>query len=552
MLNRRLLPLSLLIAALGCGHEFLPPPDRQVHGDQRPIPARPEARDPSLANEILEMTFGHQLKQILDAPRAVRKLSGRPYEAINVDNFDEVPNSTWFTHRNGREPMSLAAIRQGPDRTGPPSAEGPWKIVALKCAGVTPGMTIVDARGERYIIKFDPPDFPELPSGTEVVASKLLYAAGYNVPENYIAFLDPDRLEIGAGTTVKVETNDKRDPIETRPMVREDLERALQRVMPGGPRRIRVLASRFLPGIPVGPWRYTGVREDDPNDLYPHEHRREVRGLYIIASWINHADMKEENTLDTYDPERRILTHYLLDFGASMGSNSTTASNPRRGQANSFDLKDSLMRLGTLGLYVHGYEKAPRTIRYPSVGYLENDLFKPHKWKPMYPVPAFENLTRRDAFWGTRIVTSFTDAQIETAVSAGQFSNPDAAAYMVRFLIERRDRIGRYWFARVNPLDRFACATAASVRFADLAAERGYAEAGRTRYLFEVLDAEGKTLAEGQTLDTRLDLEEAWKRHAFVAVSLLPQRPGLEAEPVLVYLVPEKTGWKVAGLRRCE
>jgi hypothetical protein len=79
----------------------------------------------------------------------------------------------------------------------------------------------------------------------------------------------------------------------------------------------------------VGPFSYTGRRGDDPNDIYAHEHRRELRGLYVVGSWINHADMKEENTLDMYGPESGQITHYLIDFGASMGSNSTGPSNPR-------------------------------------------------------------------------------------------------------------------------------------------------------------------------------------------------------------------------------
>lgn len=152
---------------------------------------------------------------------------------------------------------------------------------------------------------------------------------------------------------------------------------------------------------------------------------------------------------------QRHLVHYLLDFGASLGSNSTHPSNPRRGQANSLDVAHSAVRLLTLGLYVYDYERAPRAIRYPALGYLENGLFKPGHWKPMYPVPAFENLTRCDAFWGARIVTSFTDSQIKAAVAAAEYSDPEVAACMVRFLAERRDRIGRYWFARLNPLDRF-------------------------------------------------------------------------------------------------
>ena len=64
-----------------------------------------------------------------------------------------------------------------------------------------------------------------------------------------------------------------------------------------------------------------GLRSDDPNDLIPHEHRRELRGLRVIASWINHWDLKEMNTLDMYVEEggRKFLRHYLIDFGSSLG-----------------------------------------------------------------------------------------------------------------------------------------------------------------------------------------------------------------------------------------
>ena len=546
-------PVSIvLVSALlmgACGPKLVPP-DRLIPGDDRPLPARPRTRDPSLVNEVLEMTFGHQLWQVFDTPRLIHKIVGRPYQALNVDRFDEVPNSSWFTNRNGQRPLTKAEITRGPNVTGPPDAGGPWRVVAVKSAGVTPGMTIVDGRGRRYLIKFDPPEFEELPSAAECVAAKLLYAAGYNVPENYIAYLDPDNLKLDPGAVLSVATPDKRDPVTERPMTRADLAAVLDRVrLDRG--RARVLASLFLPGDLVGPWRYTGVRRDDPNDFCPHEHRREIRGLYVIASWINHADMKEENTLDAYDAERRVLTHYLIDFGASMGSNSTHPSNPRRGQANSFDLKDSFMRLATLGLYVHNYEKAPSTVRYPSVGYLENDLFKPDKWKPMYPVPAFENMTKRDAFWGAKIVTSFDDEQIAAAVAAGALSDPGAAACMTRFLRERRDRIGDYWFSRVNTIDRLTTRDD-TLLFADLAVERGYAQADASSYRFHIMDGAGMGLAQGRAASPHVVLQRSWREHRLLVISLLPERPDYRPNPVLVFLRADERGWDPVGIRRLD
>ena len=61
----------------------------------------------------------------------------------------------------------------------------------------------------------------------------------------------------------------------------------------------RVVASKALPGKPIGRIRFTGTRPDDPNDLVPHEDRRELRGYGVFAAWLNHVDAKAINTLDT-------------------------------------------------------------------------------------------------------------------------------------------------------------------------------------------------------------------------------------------------------------
>ncbi|MFT5374153.1 MAG: hypothetical protein ACI906_000969 [Candidatus Latescibacterota bacterium] len=517
--------------------------------DDAPLASIPPSRSTHLVEEIVDKSFDYQIKQILDLPRQVRRLVGKPYEALDVDAYDEVHNSSWFTQRIGYETFSPEQIRRGPNRSTGPDTTGLWTVLSLKTAGVTPGMTIVDARGDRYIIKFDPPAYAELASATEVIATRLLHASGYNVPENYIAYLNPERLVPGDNARLALAKADKRPARAKRPLTREDLQLIVARANPSGAKRVRVLASRFLPGRPIGPWPYIGVRTGDANDRYPHEHMRALRSLYVIASWLNHADMKEENTLDIFDENTRTVRHYLIDFGAAMGSNSTGPSNPRRGQANSFDLKDSLLRLFTLGLYVPAYERAQKTVHFSSIGYVQNELFNPGAWKPMYPNPAFENLTQRDAFWGARIATAFSNAHIRAAVMEGRLSNSDAAAALELFLRQRRDAIGRYWFARTNPLDQF-CATKDSLYFSDLAIDRGFADAATTHYVYNVTTGAGKKVATGSTTQRTLVLMKNWALHEKLIIHLNPERPHMAIAPLRVYLHRRDESWAVGGVSR--
>jgi len=45
--------------------------------------------------------------------------------------------------------------------------------------------------------------------------------------------------------------------------------------------------------------------------------------------------------------------------------------------------------------------------------------------------------------WGARIVSGFTDEHIREAVKLGKYSNPGAEDYIVKTLIERRDKVVR-------------------------------------------------------------------------------------------------------------
>ena len=82
------------------------------------------------------------------------------------------------------------------------------------------------------------------------------------------------------------------------------------------------MAQSGLPGRVIGGFKYFGTRPDDPNDVVPHEHRRELRALQVFGGWTNLVDMKAGNTLDTVITEngRSVVRHYLQDVGSTFGT----------------------------------------------------------------------------------------------------------------------------------------------------------------------------------------------------------------------------------------
>ena len=120
----------------------------------------------------------------------------------------------------------------------------------------------------------------------------------------------------------------------------------------------RVVASKALPGTPLGPFRYHSTRPDDPNDIYDHEHRRELRGLHVFAAWLNHDETRSGNTLDTLVTHkgRQIVRHHLIDFGSTLGSGSTVAQKPVPATSTS-EARPTFITMLTFGLYVSALDQ---------------------------------------------------------------------------------------------------------------------------------------------------------------------------------------------------
>jgi len=430
----------LLIAAPAGAQKFFPDDPLWRDRDDLPI-AQPMEIELSGGWDMIENTFG------IDRPPA------EPTErAVNVNTLGEVPDSSWFTNRIGQSPLPLGELRRGPaTREGP---EPPWTIIRGKSSGITPGFTIRDARGDVYFIKFDPADYPNLPSAADVIGTTFFHAIGYNVPENYIARFRPEELELSPTATIS--GGGRKDA----PMTEADLEQILAAARPRGDGSYRVVASLAVPGAPLGPRKFFGTRPDDPNDVFPHQDRRELRGYRVFCAWLNHDDSRAVNTLDVFVQRGQggFVRHYLIDFASILGSGSVRPQSLRAGNEYLLEWGPAFRSALTLGWW----DRAWRSVDYPDypeVGRFESDFFEPHAWRPEHPNLAFQKMRNDDAFWAARIVSHFDDEAIAAAVSTGQYDDSEAERYVVETLIERRDKIVAEYFTRLNPLHGFRVET---------------------------------------------------------------------------------------------
>lgn len=472
--------------------------------------------------------------------------------AMNINTVGEVPDSSWFTNRIGRARWTTERIVRGPNQgTGP--APGPWKVVGAKTEGITPGMTIRDSAGDTYFIKFDPPTNPEMASGAEVISTKFFYAFGYHTPENYLARIRPEDLVIDPST--QLEDQDGRQ----RPMDERDLDDLLEKAARHPDGTYRVIASKALDGRPVGHFRYYGTRSDDPNDIFPHEHRRELRGLSVFAAWLNHDDSRSINTLDVLvrEANRSIVRHYLLDFGSTLGSGSTQAQTTRAGNEYIWEARPTFITMLTLGLYVRPWARIPYP-DIPAVGRIEATYFRPEDWKPEYPNPAFLNARPEDRFWAARIIAQLTDDDIRGVVATARFSDRRATEYLTDTILSRKAKVLMTWLNATNPLVDFALWPDGTLTYRNAAELVGVAKpAERYAIRWSRFDNGSSTHSPvgGEqsvtALRTRAPRELLTADYVSASIRAFhPDRPEWE-QPVVVYFRRAPDGsWSLVGLER--
>ena len=131
------------------------PPPLTVDADDRHIPEPREQR----VSELYAIVYNSWMRHLSPAERVA---AVRDAGALNVNAWDEVPDSSWFTNRIGPRSLSFDEICAGLE--GEPPETGAWAALRVEDEGYTPKLRVRDQAGRTYVLKFDP-STPEKNSG---------------------------------------------------------------------------------------------------------------------------------------------------------------------------------------------------------------------------------------------------------------------------------------------------------------------------------------------------------------------------------------------------
>jgi hypothetical protein len=540
---RRAGVLALSVGALGLYATGASTQGQRYFPDD-PIAREPESQDASKTaeyegSELYDLTFnlfvnsGHE-------PSGLR--------SKNINTIDEVPDSSWFTNRVGTRAMTTEELVRGPV-VGRPPDPSKWVIIREKTSGAHPGFTAQDANGETWFLEFDPPQYPGGATGAVAISTKIFHALGYNQVESFLTTFDPKKATIDPKATVR-RPNGQRTPFN-----QDDLNAILEIVARRGDGTYRVIAGRLLPGRIIGPFHYNGTRPDDPNDLVPHEYRRELRALRVFGAWTNLTDFKTKNTLDAVVTEngRTFVKHYLQDVGSTFGMNNDKHEWDL-GWEYFFEGAPSRKRLFTLGFGLSPWQTVDYD-EYPEIGKFEGTEFDPRKWRPQTPTMTYMEMRDDDAFWAARRVAAFTDEMIRALVKVGEFSDPAAEKHLADVLIQRREKIKNTYLTAVNPIvNPRLDAKGLTV---DNAAVAGGVAQGPVTYraawmTFDNATGTTKPISETTSTTTTMAAPNGVPTSGFVAVDIAAEHASYAAwkRPVRAVFRQDGGSWKLVGLER--
>lgn len=415
-------------------------------------------------------------------------------EAVNVNSMDEVPDSAWFTNRLGIRPVSRDELRLNACPTdkllNPGDADGTWIISEGKTSGSTPGFIMrVPGKG-KYLVKVEAHG-PERQVAATIVGEAVYYATGFYASCEQALWVRPSIFKVAPG--LRARHGNFGDLYDFDQKAVDDL--FAQSTMHDG--LLRVSASSWIPGYVLQQFRYQGVRGDDPNDVIPHENRRELRAARLLAAWIGNVDCREGNSLDTWiadgahgapDSSPGHVVHYQLGTSAALGNVWSQAELSRRfGYSYILDWKDMAIDFVTFGAVTNKYETVEKMPGHEIFGYWNVADFDPEHWKNEYPNPAFDRMTERDGAWMARILAHFTPEMVRTLAEMSLFSDRTNTDYLDAVLRGRLDKILERYLTRLSPIADVHVEHADRLCATDLAEWRGLRDATRFAYSARIL-----------------------------------------------------------------
>ena len=412
--------------------------------------------------------------------------------SANVNSWDEVPNSSWFENRIGVSPLTPAEAAQGacPDVILNPDSGEKWTVKRAKPNGANPGFIIKADDGKYYLLKMDGPNKPPRATTADVFGSKVYWTAGYHTPCNVIVEFQRDIFDIDPEAKAE-DKYGRKVPMEQH-HIDVVLDKAVE--LEGG--KLRSSASMFIDGRPIGPWTYEGKRKDDPNDVIPHEDRREIRGNRLLAAWLNHFDAREQNTLAGWISNEAgdggFVRHYYLDWGDCLGSSwndQPDMLSRRFGHSAYFDPQHVAEDFITFGAIKRTWEHLDVREEAPFLGWYDSEHFDPAAWRSGYRNPAYRRMDLNDGAWMARIIARFTDAHVRALLGESKIPNPQYEEEAFRVLSQRRDKILDHYLKVRSPLADFRLVTTGEgptaiveLCFTDLAAQTGVIDSDIVRY----------------------------------------------------------------------
>ncbi len=477
---KRILPLILiLLVSSGCAHGYR-------FKDAAPVTQAPDTQASPVPDKTggefryVEYAVSGSLRYPVDSYLDTRRVP----RSLDVNSMDEVPASAWFTPRLGYKNISNEELVKGPEKQGPP--QKPLTITKAKTAGNSPGFIVKDARGIKYLIKFDRTEFGGIESTVNYVVNRLFWAFGYNVPEDYIFHLSPEDAKLGEGIT-----QDEVDEVYSFSHVDED-------------GTYRTVASLFLQGKILGPISPKGTRKNDPNDTIRHENRRTLRGLRMFSAYLDNSGFRSDNSMDVYEgePGQGHTVHYLLDFGEAFGAHGLEHDRLWDGYEHFFSLEDSLKKFAAFGLRVENWENL--TVDSKSwTGNFEAETYSPGKWKETTQFLPIRYSKADDDYWAAKILLALKPEQVKALFDHADHADEDYEKSVLEILERRREKTIRYAFSRVSPLEVEKLENT-SLKLKDLGSEIGMTG---SEYRVKFLNASGKRVAPGITVPGGSSLE---------------------------------------------